>query len=89
MDSAHGTLVADTVSTEDFTVGNADVVVHLRSGSGPIYFTVNGTDPEVEGAGTYLVHNMLAVRSVAIDTSDAQTIKLISASADSYSVEVI
>ncbi len=50
MDSAHGTLVADTVSTEDFTVGNADVVVHLRSGSGPIYFTVNGTDPEVEGS---------------------------------------
>lgn len=90
MQSAHGTLVAATVSTESFTVKNADeIVVHIVDEStGSIYFTVDGSTPAVAGAGTMVVHSGLPARTVRVPTTDAQEVKLISAGTPKYSVEV-
>ena len=88
MESVHGTLVGATVSTETFTADNADViVVHFRSGTGPIYFTVDGSTPTVAGADTFVV--IAGARTIRVPSSDAQTVKLISTTADTYSIEVM
>jgi len=90
MESAHGQLSAATVATVALTQSNANVIiVHFRSGTGPIYFTVDGSTPTVGGADTFVVHDKLPVRSIRVDTSDAQSVKLISATTDFYSVEVL
>ena len=88
MKSSHGTLTLTVVSTVNLSQTNANsVAVHFRSGTGPIYFTVDGSTPTVGGADTYVVHANLPVRSVPLPTTDTQQIKLISASSDDYSVE--
>jgi hypothetical protein len=90
MESNHGTLTAATVKAETFTVSNADVIfVHFVSGTGPIYFTVDGSTPSVGGAGTFVVYSGMSSRAVRINTSDAQTVKLIATGTPGYSVEVI
>ena len=87
--SASGTLVADTVATESFTQRCADfVVVHMVSGSDPIYFTLDGSTPSVEGANCLVVFAGTPSRSVQIPTADAQEVKLISAGTPDYTVEV-
>lgn len=90
VDSEHGTLTASTVKTVSLTKGNANaVVVHMVSGTGPIYYTLNGDSPTVGGAETLVVHANLPVRSHQITTGSTQTVKLISATADGYSVEAV
>lgn len=91
MESIHGTLVGTVVSTESLTVTAGDTVtVGMRSGTGPIYFTVDGTTPTVAGADTFVVgftgYESVTVR---VPASNAQTVKLISTTADTYSVVVI
>lgn len=90
MKSDHDTLTAATVKTVTLAQKNADhVVVHFISGTGPIYFTVDGATPTVAGDDTYVVHSNLPVRSVQIPTTDSVDVKLISTTADGYSVEAI
>lgn len=92
--SSHGTLTADTVATVSLSQKNADqVVVHIRKGAtGPIYFTVDGTTPTVAGANTLILQSSGDhARTVQIATNvtgSPVVVKLISASADGYSVEV-
>ena len=88
MDSEHLTLVISTVSTVTLAVTNADnVVVHMRAGTGPVYYTLDGSTPTVAGDGTYVVYSALPARSHPITTTDAPVVKLISATADAVSVE--
>lgn len=90
MDSVHATLTATVVATQTIATSNADeVIVHFVSGTGPIYFTVDGSTPSVGGDDTYIVHSNVPARAVRIDTADSVTVKLISATNDGYSVEVI
>lgn len=90
MKSEHGTLVAATVTTVDLTKNNADVVVvHLVSGDGPIYFTLDGSTPTVGGANTFVVYAGMPSRAVQITNSNTQQAKLISATADDYAVEAL
>ena len=95
MRSKHGTLSAATVATETFAVVNLGwVYVTIRDGAtGPIYFTVDGTTPTVGGDDTWVVQAVGGhIKGVQIPTSISGTsleVKLISASADGYSVEVV
>ncbi len=92
--SQHGTLGAGTVTTVSLSQTNADqVVVHILKGAtGPIYFTVDGSTPTVGGANTLILQSSgNHARTVQIPTNvtgDPVVTKLISASADGYSVEV-
>ena len=90
MKSTHQTLTANTVASVSLAQTEGDfVLVHLRSGSGPVYFTVDGSTPTVGGANTWVVHSNFPVRSVPVQHSNAQEVKLISATADAISVEAI
>lgn len=90
MDSVHATLTPATVATQTIATSNADeVIVHFVSGTGPIYFTVDGSTPTVGGDDTFIVHSNVPARAVRVPTSDSVVVKLISASADGYSVEVV
>lgn len=89
----HGTLTADTVEDVDVLVPDHDtVVVHMVSGTGPIYFTVDGTTPTTGGEGTLIVHANLPVRQIKLSSTAAPdgvlSVKLLSATTDAYCVEV-
>jgi len=85
----HGTLTASTVKTVSLTLANVtSITVHFVSGTGPIYFTVDGSTPTVGGADTYVLHDGLKARSIGINSVDDPDVKLISATADGYSVEL-
>ena len=92
MQSVHSILVAATVKTETLTASGDGslnyVIVHMRDG-GPIYFTVDGSVPTVGGDDTFVLHTSLPVRTIQIPTTNAVTVKLISASTDLYSVEAV
>jgi len=88
MDSEHGTLVADTVTTATLATADAyTVVVHMVAGTGPIYYTLDGSTPTVAGDATFVVYASLPARAHPIRESDAPVVKLISATTDSYAVE--
>lgn len=93
MESSHGTLVAATVTTVVTTVrSKAYITVHHVPGgdTDPIYFTVDGSTPAVEGSGTFVAYpNDISSEISVQDPSDTQTIKLISAGAPNFSVEVL
>lgn len=78
----------DLANTED-TVNfgrNVDLVeVLVLSGSDPVYFTVDGSAATVAGARTRIVASGSAVQIGAPDNVNT-TVRLISASAATYSV---
>lgn len=82
--SKHATLAPATVDTVvlSFNFAFVEVVNRATAGAG-IFFTTDGTDPTVSGDNTYWVgpDDALIVRAGAADT-----VKLISATADSYTV---
>lgn len=89
----HGTLTADTVETVDVMVpDHGTIVVHMVSGTGPIYFTIDGTTPTAAGEGTLVVHANLPVRQIKLSSTATPngvlSVKLISATTDAYCVEV-
>jgi hypothetical protein len=91
----HGTLTANTVATVSIAADHADiVVVQLDQGSitDPVYVTINGDDPTVGGNDTFKVQAVGEHRrSFQIPTADVGSntvVKLISAGAHPYSVEV-
>lgn len=90
--SVHGTLVADTVTTiSDIGTGIADVEqvdVLNRDGTAEIYFTVDGTDPTVEGDNTEVLPAAIGALSVPVETTAKPTVKLISSGTPKYSVRV-
>jgi hypothetical protein len=89
MDSEHGTLSAATVKTVSLTALDAfNIVVHMVSGTGPMYYTIDGSTPTVAGDATFVVYASLPARAHSLGReSDAQTVKIISATTDGYAVE--
>lgn len=93
MKTRHGTLTgSSTVDTVAITYPNADwVAVIIREGAtGPIYFTVDGSEPTVGGNDTLIVQSVGEhARLVQIPTTaETVTVKMVSATADGYTVEV-
>ena len=83
----HATLVISTVDTVTFGETNTGVRVHNRSttAANVIYFTTNGATPTVAGDNTFCCP---AGQSVTVPDSQfvGADVKLISATADPYSV---
>ena len=86
--SRHGTLVADTVTTITLGDSNTNVEVLNRSSEGTIYATANGTAPTVAGENTFVIP---AGHALIIPDSEvsSNTVKLISSTADAYSVTAV
>ena len=82
------TLGADTVDTVTFTEDRESVRVYNDDGADVIWFTVDGSTPEANGAKSYRVP-ATAGASVTVDvrTGAATSVKLISAGTPTYSVE--
>lgn len=83
--SKHATLSAATVDTVTLTADYRSVEVKNRASSGSgIFFTVDGSTPTVLGDDTFVVLPGEALVVPSGLSSDA--VKLISATADAYSV---
>lgn len=78
------TLVANTVDTVTFATnyGSAEVTNRATTGAG-IWFRTDGTAPTVAGDDAYWVG---AGQSLTVDLGSADSVKLISATADAYTV---
>lgn len=86
--AAHGTLVANVVTTVTLTRDFQRVAVLNRNGLAEISFTVDGATPTMLGDDTYVLPAAMAALEVAAPSSDATTVvKLISTAATTYSVE--
>lgn len=94
--TAHGTLVANSVTTVDLDLNvsatDTEVVVAYRgSAEGVIWYTLDGTTPVAAAAGTYMVSNLLPAAShKRIDrgwnTDEGVQVKMLSTIAAPYSV---
>lgn len=82
----HATLAASTVDTVTLT-GSWDLVDVLNRGTGTIYVTVgpDPADPTVAGDNTTVVPAG-GVVTVEVSNRGSQKVKLISSTADAYSV---
>lgn len=82
--SRHKTLVAATVDTVTFSTNFGHVEVKNRASSGAgIFFTVNGAAPTALADDTFVV---MPGESLQVRLESGDTVKLISATADAYSV---
>ena len=82
--SKHTTLTATTVDTVTLTTNHGQVEVANRASSGAgISFTVDGTSPTALGDDTYWVG---PGQSLVVRLGPSDVVKLISATADAYSV---
>jgi hypothetical protein len=91
--SAHGTLVANTVTTVSLTEAGwpvaASILVINVSGGTPIYVRMDGTDPAVKGADSRVVIDFRSFASNEDGNANATDVRLISAAAVDYSIEVV
>ena len=86
MKSSHVTLTAATVSTVTLTEAAGGttlkhVAVFVPNADAVVYFTINGADPTVAGADTYVVGPGMASLAVPIGSTNSVVVKLISAGA--------
>lgn len=81
--SAHGTLTASTVNTTTISNYNSVEIVN-RTGDAEIFFTIDGTNPTVEGSGTYVLPATIC--SITVPCTGAAAVKLISLGTPSFSV---
>ena len=81
----HATLTAATVDTVTFPDADHSVEVYNRSAAGYIYFTTDNSAPTVAGDNTFVVGpgQALPIPDAAVESAN---VKLISATADAYSV---
>lgn len=82
--TAHGYLTADEVTTVSVDARAAGVEIVNRSPPGAIWVRFDGQDPQIAGAGSYVV---LGARSFEPGRRGAVTVKLISDADRAYSVE--
>jgi hypothetical protein len=80
----HGTLTAATVATVTLDADYANVEVRNR-GTDEIFFTVDGTDPTVEGADTEVVPGNSAHQVPALQRNTTD-VKMISSGTPKYTV---
>jgi hypothetical protein len=88
--TAHGTLTANVVASVPVAPGSAGIVVVNRDQTGSIWVRIDGTDPSIGGAGSYVV---LGAREFPMTRKQVQagtvTVKMISSAARAYTVEAI
>lgn len=90
--TAHGTLTANTVATVTINVGVDGFVVVNRDQAGAIWVRADGTNPVIAAADTYVV---LGARMFPSEWQNLTpgvgtvTLKLISDTARTYSVEAV
>lgn len=88
--TVHGALAANTVTTVTLRPGNQGLIVINRDMAGEIYVRVDGQDPQILGADSYVV---LGARYFPLPRTVIQqqliTIKLIASVARNYSVEAV
>lgn len=79
MDSEHVTLTADTVATVTLDRQYNAVEVVNVDGAAAVYFTVDGSAPAVEGAGTVVLPAAIGGVEVRPASDNPTVVKLISA----------
>lgn len=82
----HGTLVADTVTAVPIDENSGTVEVMIVASPSPIYFRVDGTDPEIEGDDNEVVPAGIGA-AIVVDLPDVFDIRLKSAGTPKYSVK--
>jgi len=83
----HGiTLTAATVCTIAFPDDVNEIEVLSHDGTAPIYFTVDGTDPVVEGRGSRVIPAAISSAQVEPPTAGPTIVKLTSAGTPRISV---
>lgn len=91
--AAHATLIASTVDTVNLDVrGRYVQVVHRGSATNPIYFTLaaSADTPTVAGDDTFVsTPSLPTVLAWPLDANVSAQVKLISAGAEPYSVQVL
>jgi hypothetical protein len=87
MESRHGTLVANTVTTVTFSANYSVVEFINVDGVSTIYFNIDtDTAPTVQGNDTYVLPATICSRTVGSDGKEATVVKLISSGTPKYSV---
>lgn len=86
--TAHGTLAPDVVTTVTVDSGRGGIVVVNRQQSGAIWVRIDGVDPAVNGANSYIV---LGAREFVAGQRNRQVVpievRMLSTAAVDYSVE--
>lgn len=86
MSTRHGSTSADTVETVTFTQDLGTIqILHKGNVSDPLYATVNGTAPTVEGDDTFAVLSG-GFRIIERDGAAPTLIKMISSGAVDFEV---
>lgn len=80
----HGTLTANTVTTLTIDSFTSQITVVCRTNGAELFFTIDGTQPGIGADDSYLCVGSRAVPTLMYASSTI--VKLISASAASYSV---
>lgn len=83
MQSRHVTLDADTVETVSISAEVEFIEVLVRTADAAVFFTVDGTDPEVAGNDTYVA---LGVGGLTVRIGAQSTVKMISSGTPDVSV---
>ena len=91
-DSVFATLTANQTASHTLGTSGSDierVEVFNRDGTDEMFFTTDGSEPVVGGAGTYFVPAAVGYTAVSVDTFKAKvTVKIKSAAAQRYAVTV-
>ena len=83
----HGiTLSAATICTIQFPDDVDEIEVLSHDGAAPIYFTVDGTNPAVEGRASRVIPASISSAQVQPPTAGPTVVKLISAGTPKVSV---
>lgn len=77
-DSEHVTLAAGTVTTVTLDRQYGSVEVVNVDGAAAVYFTVDGSEPTVEGAGTVVLPAAVSGVDLSASSDDPTVVKLIS-----------
>ncbi|WP_069883546.1 hypothetical protein [Streptomyces luteocolor] len=83
----HGiTLVANQVDTVQFADDVDEIEILSHDGAAPIYFTVDGTAPAVEGRGSRVLPAAISSAMIEPPTSGPTVVKVVSAGTPKISV---
>ncbi|WHM30192.1 hypothetical protein OH540_09175 [Streptomyces sp. BPPL-273] len=83
----HGiTLTASEITTVHFPDDVDEIEVLSHDGAAPIYFTVDGSQPAIEGRASRIIPASISAATVQPPTAGPTVVKLISAGAPKVSV---
>lgn len=85
----HGTLAATIVTTINVGSDARDIEVLNRDGAAEIFFTVDGTEPTIEGDDMYVLPAAIGSMVVQSPGAGDTVVKLRSVGTPKYSVSVV